>query len=166
MSADFSVLIAHTCYVLAMSHLVLWPFGLGKFHPYCCCQVSTPQLPSFVGNMHPIYAVPMLSSGYFINRGPVWYCHSSSFTINVWRWVMLPLYICGEWNNCPSYRMSLSYPQSYQMMSISKYIIRCIPSSFMWHYHIFDQTSSIAITNAKFRWPQVMLLPLIIRLDL
>ena len=42
------LLITYICYMLAMSHLVICPFGLGKFHPYSCCH---PPVAQFVVNV-------------------------------------------------------------------------------------------------------------------
>ena len=42
------LLIGYTCYVLSMSYLVLWPFGLREFHTYSCCQTAIPHLPSLL----------------------------------------------------------------------------------------------------------------------
>ena len=41
----WSLVTVYTCYQLSMSHLVLWPFGIGEFYPYSSCQIANPQLP-------------------------------------------------------------------------------------------------------------------------
>ena len=45
----FVLLIAYlTLWAIYLSHLVRWPVGLGTFHPYSCCQVAIPKLPSLL----------------------------------------------------------------------------------------------------------------------